>query len=229
MSEIEQTGVPHSGTANSGALSQNAEGDDLFVYQGGTPQTLEELSQFYHDVVKRLYSVVQAENSLPAEILFEIHAAFDHVTRIHTFGEDQSLAITKAYSHLKRSCLDVYKIYLRDTLDMYEELRKIDTHVIDNGDFDYKLRHLVAEIRKKARHARRVEGDKRSDVDGRIQAFELWQDVANECQVVRDEFYYHKSIAWAKRKASWATVKFFVFGVVTSLIGTIIWQMIQNR
>ncbi|MFN8140428.1 MAG: hypothetical protein U0R49_11585 [Fimbriimonadales bacterium] len=226
MSEISPGQYPAEGSTEGGAFSLACEDVSLFKHQGCTPQTIAELSQFYHDVVKRLYSVVQAENSLPAEILFEIHAAFDHVTRIHTFGEVESIAITKAYSHLKRSCLDIYKIYLRDSLDMYAELRRIETHYIDNGDFDFKLRHLVAEIRKKARHARRVEGDKRGDVDGKILAFDLWQDVANDCQTLRENFYFSPHVAWARKKNFWNGVKLVTIGVLASIIAAAIWQFI---
>ncbi len=198
--------------------------DKLPNDKGGVPQTLKELFQFYHDVVKRLYSVVQAENSLPVEILFELHAAFDHVTRIYTFHEREADAVAKAYSHLKRSCLDVYKIYLRDTLDMFEELRRIETHYIDNGEFDFKLRQLVADIRRKARHARSVEGDKREDIDGKIQAFDLWQEVADDCQRLRESFYYCPHVAWAKKKGFWNAVKYIVVGIIASLIAAAIWQ-----
>ncbi len=45
------------------------------------PTTFEELFAFYHQYVKLLYSDVQTQNVLPAETLFEMNAAFDHVSR----------------------------------------------------------------------------------------------------------------------------------------------------
>ena len=47
----------------------------------GKPKKFEELFKFYHEYVKLLYSSVQAGGSLPAEVLFELNAALDHVSR----------------------------------------------------------------------------------------------------------------------------------------------------
>lgn len=45
------------------------------------PSNIAELFAFYHDYVKVLYSAVQTENALPQEVLFELNAAFDHLSR----------------------------------------------------------------------------------------------------------------------------------------------------
>lgn len=73
------------------------------------PKTFVELFEFYQSKVKLFYSAVQAENELPTEILFEINAAFDHVSRYHVYGQSEEEVVAKAYSHLKRACLDVFK------------------------------------------------------------------------------------------------------------------------
>ncbi len=197
-----------------------------------TPSNIAELYDFYHSFVKRLYSVVQAENTLPAEVLYEIHAAFDHVTRIETFNEQEDQAVRKAYSHFKRACLDVYKIYFRDSLEMFEELKKIDTSAIDNGDFDFKLRHLIDKIRKNATEARRLEGDKSQDTVEKVLAFDRWQLVARDCQIFRNEFYLHKSISWAKKRNWRKGIAIFVYGaisgIVFSVVGNWIWSIITE-
>ena len=49
------------------------------------PTTFTELFEFYQNNVKLFYSAVQAENELPTEILFEINAAFDHLSRHYIY------------------------------------------------------------------------------------------------------------------------------------------------
>jgi len=66
------------------------------------PQTFDQLFDFYDKVVKLLYSAVQADNNMPQETLFEINAAFDHLARHWTEGEDEPFVAEKVYSHLKR-------------------------------------------------------------------------------------------------------------------------------
>jgi len=101
-----------------------------------SPKTFEELFEFYDSYVKILYSSVQTENALPQEVLFEINAAFDHISRYWVLGESEEQAVSKAYSHLKRSCLDIFKIATKKAIDQYNELRQLDTSVIDNGEFE---------------------------------------------------------------------------------------------
>ncbi len=91
------------------------------------PTTFSELFKFYHEYVKLLYSSVQAGGTLPIEILFELNAALDHISRHWAYHEDEASVVDKAYSHLKRSCLDVFKLKVRDAHDQFAELRKIDT------------------------------------------------------------------------------------------------------
>lgn len=104
------------------------------------PKDFAELFDFYQNQVKVFYSAVQAENTLPLEILFELNAAFDHVSRHYVYGEPEHEVVLKSYSHLKRACLDVFKITLRETLDMADELAKIDVSLIDNGAYENCLR-----------------------------------------------------------------------------------------
>ena len=73
----------------------------------GHPTTFADLFKFYHEHVKILYSSVQVENVMPVELLFELNAALDHVSRHWCYGESEKEAVEKAYSHLKRCCLDV--------------------------------------------------------------------------------------------------------------------------
>ena len=73
-----------------------------------------EVYQFYNDCVKTSYSEIEAKgNALPVELLFEINSAFDHLKRFHLGEEDELLSCEKAYSHLKRGLLDVFKLKLK--------------------------------------------------------------------------------------------------------------------
>src|SRR5690349_4139765 len=108
------------------------------------PTTIDKLVEFYYAEVKPLYSSVQLTNELPVEILFEINAAFDHLTRHWAYEETEEHVVDKAYSHLKRSCLDVFKITVKRAVEQFNELRGIDTSAIDNGEFDRKLVALMS-------------------------------------------------------------------------------------
>ena len=58
--------------------------------------TEKEVYQFYNDTVKIIYSEIEAKkNSLPVELLFEIHSAFDHLKRIHIDNEPEELQAQK--------------------------------------------------------------------------------------------------------------------------------------
>lgn len=64
---------------------------------------INEVFSFYNDFVKPLYSEIEAENNdLPVELLFEIHAAFDHLKRYYIGEEKEEICCSKAISHLKR-------------------------------------------------------------------------------------------------------------------------------
>lgn len=164
------------------------------------PSTITELFAFYHDYVKVLYSAVQTENALPQEVLFELNAAFDHLSRHWTYGEPEDKVVRQCYGHLKRSCLDIFKIAVREARKQYDALSKLDTSAIDNGEYDKKLHALFAEIRKGATEARRLEGDGRTDADGPIKAFDAWQPVLANCLRLDTEFFHHTALDWAKRR-----------------------------
>lgn len=183
------------------------------------PQSFGELFKFYYDVVKLLYSAVQANNSMPQETLFEINAAFDHLSRRWTEGEDEAFVSEKVYSHLKRGCLDIFKILYRDTIDEHKRLLEIDTSIIDNGRFDAEMLQLISQIKQGARDARRGEG-RRSDNDV-DEAFGKWSEVFEKCEALRREYFLNPNVDWARRKTRMYSVKTFVFSVIASLIAGI--------
>lgn len=162
------------------------------------PTTIDELFDFYNTYVKVLYSAVQTENALPQEVLFELNAAFDHLSRHWIYREPEADVVRKSYGHLKRSCLDIFKISVREARTQFDELRKLDTSAIDNGQFDTRLIALFSDIRKGATSARRLEGRGGGGSPG--QAFDAWQPVYLACLKLESDFYHHNALDWAKRR-----------------------------
>ena len=160
------------------------------------PQSLAELFSFYYQYVKPLYSATSAENDLPLEMLFELNAALDHIARHWnpntTISEQQ--CVKEAYGHMKRACFDIFKVFLRNTIDEYKKLQKIDTSLIDNGEFDKNLYNLIGRIKKNATAARENEC---LDVD---QAFDGWLTVMEDCKTFNDKFLLNQHVEWAKAK-----------------------------
>lgn len=190
---------------------------------GEVPQTFDELFEFYHNQVKVYYSAVQAENELPMEVLFELNAALDHLSRHYIYGETEREVSEKAYSHFKRACLDVFKITVRETLDKYRQLIRIDISLIDNGVFEKSVRQLISEIKKGALEARRLEGRSQDGVDHGVPAFNLWVPVYEKCLQFEQDYYLNNSVDWAKRKGRWLSIKTIVVTLfLSAILGAII-------
>jgi len=124
--------------------------------------SFKDLFDFYYEEYTPLYSDVSAGNKLSQETLFEVTAAFNHVARYYLPFSDaernESYHAKKALSHLKRACLDLYKINYADTKEMYDKLCKLPIHLIDNGEFERELHKLFSETRAMAKMARNLEG-----------------------------------------------------------------------
>ena len=186
------------------------------------PTSFAELFAFYHNYVKLLYSYVQTEGALPNETLFELNAALDHVSRHWAFQESEAEAVDRAFGHLKRSCLDVFKLKLKEAARQYDELRRVDTSIIDNGQFERELRKLWQTIKQGATEARRLEGS-----DKGPRAFDLWEPVFVNCMNFERDFYFNSKVSWARRKGLLITIKNsllgFLLGILASLAAAGIW------
>ena len=198
-------------------------------WSAGEPVTFQELFDFYHNYVKLLYSDVQTQNALPVELLFELNAALDHVARHWTYKEEEKQAVAKAYSHLKRCCLDVFKMKVQEARNQYDNLNKIDTSVVDNGDFDRDLHKLFNQIREGASEARRLEGKTKDD--DAVPSFERWEAVYINCVILEKNFFLHERLSWARKRGFLVFVRQnvlgFVLGVIASLVAwgiTEIWR-----
>ena len=165
------------------------------------PDGLRSLVDLYYDKYKPLYSRLQAFNQMPIELVFETAAAWDHLSRHWRFDEPEAECVDKASRHLKRAVFDAYKLLLKKAVDDYDDLRRIDTSLIDNGQFDVRLRLLMSEIRVESIAARDSEGDTRGS-DGWGKAFDLWGGVFQKIERFNREFYLNPNVDWARTKTS---------------------------
>jgi len=184
--------------------------------------TEKEVYGFYNEKVKILYSEIEArENTLPVELLFEIHSAFDHLKRFHVDGESESRCAEKAFSHLKRGLLDAFKLKLKYHNKDYEKLLKMkaDLHLIDNGTFWPSLLKERTTIVKLAKEARTYEG--RKDIED---AFENWYKVSELIDQFESEYFRSPNIPWARKK--WFFHRFWkiIIAIIVGVIGSAIVQ-----
>jgi hypothetical protein len=195
------------------------------TWTGGRPTTFSQLFDFYHSYVKLLYSAVQTQNTLPTETLFELNAAFDHMARHWSYGVPEQMAVSEAFGHLKRSCLDIFKLKVKEARRQYVILCALDTSTIDNGKYDQELHRLFNSIRRDATEARQAES--LDDTEGSVPAFERWEKVYVECTRLETEFFSHESLNWAKRKSLSRFIRQnlwgMLIGVVAALIAALIW------
>lgn len=192
--------MPHLPTTNGlGTATPNTAGNEA---TNKKPKTIPELVVFYYTFVKPLYASVQTTNTLPIEVLFEINAAFDHLTRHWAYGENEAEVVSKVCSHLKRGCLDIFKIAVKESRRQFDELRLIDTSAIEHGEFDRRLIELWQRIKKSAEHARVCEGDPTKDDSQAVHAFELWLPVWEDCVAFEKDIYGHDKLDWAHKRQS---------------------------
>jgi hypothetical protein len=106
------------------------------------PETLTELFQFYKEIFTPLYFDVESHNVLPTEVTIEINSAFSHVARYYLQQNDEREVVGKATSHIKRACLDCFKLKLKFFNDDYkifiEKGNGVD--LIDTGAFKLQSR-----------------------------------------------------------------------------------------
>ncbi len=193
------------------------------------PETVQEFFDFYYEDFKPLYSHLQSLNEPPVEMFFEVNAALDHLSRHWHYGQEESDAVRSATAHLKRGCFDAFKIVVRDALDKYQELKGIDTSIIDNGRFDGDMRRLVHRIREGATRARLAEGNSR-DCQRWHEAYELWEPVYVDCIHLEEQFYLSPKVEWARKKQTrrrWRDIGIaFAVGVLASLAAWSITELV---
>ena len=112
--------------------------------------SLKSVFQFYHDLLKPLFAATQLSSQVPVEVLFEIAAAFDHLSRHWTMDEKEASVAEAAHRHLRRATFDIFKLAVKEAIDSFQKLRTIDTSGVDGGDFDKRLIALATRIKEGA-------------------------------------------------------------------------------
>ena len=192
---------------------------------GGTtnrPETLDELFAFYVERCKPLVAYISAHNVAVFRVVVEIAAAFDHLSRHWSQGQDEKHSVEKTSGHLKRACFDVYKLILKQAMDNYHRLASVDTSAIDNGEFDKRCIRLVRQIRTQAKYARMCEGN--AEEDWHL-AFDVWDRVYRDCLVFDNDFYGNVNVNWAKRRRLTRFVDALVLTIVGGVLGAGIWTI----
>ncbi len=192
------------------------------------PETVRELFEFYYSDVKPLYAHIQSINEPPSEMFFEVNAAFDHLSRHWHYDQEESEAVSAAAAHLKRACFDAFKIIVRETVDHYNELKAVDTSIIDNGQFDAGMRKAIAKIRKGAIAARQAEGDSR-DAARWHRAYELWEPVYVDCADFESNYFLNENVEWARKKQVRKTWRYRLEGFLLSVAaGLLVWLLTRQ-
>jgi hypothetical protein len=200
----------------------------------GKPTNFKELFAFYYREFKPIYAELSTSNDVPVEMLHEVNAAFDHLSRAWKYDEPEDKVVDRTLGHLKRACFDAFKLVLSRTSDMHERLLRVDTAIIDNGTFDQRLHRDWAELQARAVEARSKEGNSRDvNVDAWHEAFERWNDVYVRCKNFEREFFLNPHVGWAKKRQGRRTWlrrgEGFLLGVVTSLVAALIWSWASPR
>jgi hypothetical protein len=159
-------------------------------------------------------------------MLFELAAAWDHVSRFWRYNEREERCADMAARHLKRAVFDAYKLLAKKVADDFDDLKRIDTSLVDNGEFDRNVRALISEIRQAVIDARTAEGDS-SGQNGWTGAFDAWVAADEKMQRFWMDYYLNPSVEWARRKTiefNWKRrLEGLLLGVFGSLIAAAVW------
>lgn len=189
--------------------------------------TEKDVYEFYNEQVKMIYSEIEARNNtLPVELLFEIHSAFDHLKRYHIDNQNEEECTERAFSHLKRGMLDAFKLKLKYFNDDYQAIikSKADLRIIDSGTYLSKLLEERKNLVQIARKARLAESSKDFNL-----AFDLWTEVSDKINKMETEFFDSAKITWAKKQSFFHFSVNFWIGVMTGIISSILVWLVTEK
>ncbi|HPO15961.1 MAG TPA: hypothetical protein PLI09_21160 [Candidatus Hydrogenedentes bacterium] len=160
----------------------------------------------YQRKFKPLLAEVEAQQQcLPAEILNEIRAIFDHLSRcydpVNKDDEEKVFSnLEKARNHLKRAILDCYKtsiLYLHDEIERFmESINTIDMTVVNNGKFYERLLELRHHAKQAYYVAKMHESVELEHVD-----FDSFQSALARYHETADHIRENlNAIEWAKQR-----------------------------
>jgi len=181
---------------------------------------LKDVFTFYTEILKPQYCLIEAkDNTLPVEILFEIHAAFDHIKRIYYNGEPEDTVCHHVKSHLARATLDCYKLrlkYFNEDFKNFIHGNGLDRlRLINNGSFYPELNTFKMNITNKGREARYAESQNDKD-----SAFSLWSDVSTMIDAFEKKFFYdpENKIDWAASLERKSNIKKIIRDIMIGLV-----------
>lgn len=191
---------------------------------------IKEIFEFYEQYIKPIYSEIEAKrNNIPVELLFETYAAFDHLKRFYIDNEEESIATLKAISHLKRGILDAFKLKLKYfNQDLEDFIKYQDSlELVDNSNFLSGFLKDKNNIFKLGKEARLVESKISKE-----EAFEKWFEVSLKIDDFEEKYFNQlEKVEWAKKKQfrflNQDTTKGFFIGIVSSIVASLIWSMIN--
>lgn len=193
----------------------------------GNPCDLKSFYDFYYSEFKPIYGHVETLAQPPVEMFFEINAAFDHISRIYQYAENEQKSVESATRHLKRGTFDAFKIILVETSKQYNELKKVDLSSVDCGRFYSELVSLWYQIKAGSIDARNNEGDNTTPEKWE-EGFARWKKVYGDCVRFEQEFYLSDKVVWAKRKNRIKMIASFSGGVIAGIISTILYNLLAR-
>lgn len=173
--------------------------------------TLEELRVFYFGNFVGLYDFLNSRlPNIPAELHFEVSAAFDHLMRAVNpeWEAAKEENISKAAGHLKRATFDAFKLLFKKHMNpLWIKLTKRRYMSIRNGEFVFEVNELwyeACDIVVKARGLERVTG--KDDHAKWGAAFNEWKRLKEICDKLEEMDrsgeakkarcrYYHTTVA----------------------------------
>jgi len=177
----------------------------------GLEQYSQEIKGLYHTYYNEfkfwLAAVETRYQELPAEILNELRAFTDHISRCYLNGISNKKIkenLERAENHLNRACFDCVKtlvISYFDEINNFEDTTKnFDLSLVQNGEFYVEYRHLKQAAEEKFRLAKKTEKDDRI-IDYKDVSFENFQNAFNKynslVELINKNLVH---IDWAKRK-----------------------------
>lgn len=180
--------------------------------------SVKDVFTFYTDKFKPLYSETEArDNIIPVEILFEIHASFDHLKRFYVDKEEELSCCRQARGHLKRAVLDMYKLKLKqfnsDFKSFQKNIQPSVLRIVDNGNFYPAMNQDRKEIIKIATEARKNESNKDKE-----NAYANWSEVSVKINRFEENYFNCKGIDWAATVVKKMSFKKILANVVWTII-----------
>jgi len=199
----------------------------------GVEQYNQKIIDLYHIYSKEfkpwLATVETKYQEFPAEILNELRAFTDHISRCYADGiSDEGIErnIERAENHLSRATFDCVKTlvlaYFDDVANFEDTTKDVDLSLVQNGVFYVKYRQLKQKAEENVRRGKEVEKDDTIE-DYRDVSFEHFQNAFNTYKLLGE--HINKNLVhvdWARRKKNKKKAMLFFAWIGSAIISGII-------